>query len=125
MNSVTRKPSLGVGRFSKSMAGVRSVTILCSFGRVLGLWQYPRSLRRLSTTGGGGSVEEQARTRELDARSRYLTPPDPVLMPPPLDLSGFSSETEGERLMSRSRSSKARIRPSGAFLTLPVVVLTA
>src|SRR4051812_38480944 len=33
MKWVTRKPSLGVGRFSKSMAGVCSFTVLCSSHR--------------------------------------------------------------------------------------------
>src|SRR4051812_20913339 len=31
MKWVTRKPSLGAGRCSKSMAGVCSLTVLCSF----------------------------------------------------------------------------------------------
>src|SRR4051812_47739755 len=69
MNRVMRKPSPGAGRFSKSMAGVCSLTVLRSSYASDGGWQppglKPTEIHRAAPNGASAS-DEKRRYRVLD-----------------------------------------------------------
>jgi hypothetical protein len=70
MNSVTRKPSLGAGRFSKSMEGVCSVTVTS-----LSCWPDSRSAADDADRERGAHAHDQRRyAGRLIRFSRTSTP---------------------------------------------------
>src|SRR3954447_1221483 len=75
MNRVMRKPSPGAGRFSKSMAGVCSLTVLRSSYASDGGWQPPclkRTEIHRAAPNGASASDEKRRCRVLDERG-YAT----------------------------------------------------